>query len=588
MKQTILTWLLFAVLFTPALSQDPLPRGFSVEELMWLSENIYIPGENFSGITTPPDVPVRAMAEWEEMQAIVINWIAYKPILAQIVQAAKEECIVVIINYNLSACQNELTSYGVDWQSGNVEFLDAESNSVWIRDYGANPIYLNSVDSLALVDWIYNRPRPLDDIIPDEVGAYFGLPVYSTTEAPYDLVHPGGNNFSDGMGTNFSSMLILDENGMNNQWGTSNHTEEGVDSIMERFYGIDRYVKFTNLPYDGIHHIDMHMKLLNEETLLVGEYPEGVPDRDQIEANLQYLLDNFTTPFGTPYKVIRIPMPPKNGQYPSSGAPFRTYANSFIVNKTVLLPTYEEQYDTTAIRIWEEAMPGYNIVGINCNSMINAGGALHCIIKEVGVHDPLLIQHKQVQDITDVNPNAYEVEAWIQHRTGVASADVYYKTDLTATYEQAELTLTDTTMNLWTGWIPQQPEGSTVYYYIQAIANSGKQVVRPMPAPEGYFDFNINLSTATAETVRSVLSLDLVFPNPASSFTCIPVQASGGEEAVIEIADVFGRTVHNVFSGTLSNGVSRYYFFADQFPAGVYYVVLKSKDIIQTQKVIVR
>ena len=90
------------------------------------------------------------------------------------------------------------------------------------------------------------------------------------------------------------------------------------------------------------------------------------------------------------------------------------------------------------------------------------------------------------------------------------------------------------------------------------------------------------------ETVRSALSIDPVFPNPASTLTCIPVQASGDEEAVIEIADVFGRTVHTVFSGTLPNGVSRYYFFANQFPAGVYYVVLKSKDTILTQKVIVK
>lgn len=38
--------------------------------------------------------------------------------------------------------------------------------------------------------------------------------------------------------------------------------------------GIDRYIKMDELPYDGIHHIDMHMKLLDEETLLVGEYPQ--------------------------------------------------------------------------------------------------------------------------------------------------------------------------------------------------------------------------------------------------------------------------------------------------------------------------
>ena len=63
------------------------------------------------------------------------------------------------------------------------------------------------------------------------------------------------------------------------------------------------------LPFDAIHHIDMHMKLLNEETLLVAEYP-GISDGPQIEENLQYILDNFTTKYGTPFKVIRIPSPP--------------------------------------------------------------------------------------------------------------------------------------------------------------------------------------------------------------------------------------------------------------------------------------
>ena len=587
MKKLLYTFLFLAVILAPAFSQDePLPRGFSPEELLWLSENKPVPGAADFGITEPPSLPVRAMAEWEEMQAIVITWRSYKPILAQIVQAAKEEVRVVIVNSNLAACQSELAGFGVDWQSGNVEFLQAPSNSVWIRDYGANPVYLNGVDSLALVDWIYNRPRPLDDIIPDAVGNYFGLPVYSTTVAPYDLTHPGGNNFSDGMGTNFSSKLILDENGPLNQWGTSNHTEEGVDSIMERFYGIDRYVKFPNLPYDGIHHIDMHMKLLNETTLLVGEYPEGVPDRTQIETNIQYLLDNFTTPFGTPYKVVRIPMPPRNGNYPSTGAPLRTYVNSFIVNKTVLLPTYELQYDTTALRIWREAMPGYDIVGINCNSIIPAGGAIHCIVKEVGVQAPLLIQHNPLSDITGVNPPAYKVNAWIRHRSGIAGATLYFTADTSAAWQSLDMVLAEPDSNRWSAYIPQQPEGSAVYYYIHAVANSGKQAVRPLVAPEGYFDFYIYSATAAEDVQES--SLGKVFPNPASALTCIPVEATGSWEAVIEISDLLGRKVETVFSGKLPAGVSRHYFRADRLAAGVYQVVLRSEGTVQAQKIIVK
>lgn len=564
---------------------EPLPRGLAEweKQLFSLQINTYPPPS--AGITTPPNEPIRAMAEWEEVQAIVITWTSYKAILAQIVAAGRQQCRVIIITNNIATCQSELTGYGVDW-SNNVDFIIAPYNSIWIRDYGGNPVYANGVDSLYLVDWIYNRPRPKDDTIPSVIGNYLNIPVYSTTLAPYDLAHPGGNNFNDGMGTNFSTKLILEENGIGNVWGTSEHTEEGVDSIMHRFYGAERYVKFETLPYDGIHHIDMHMKLLNEETILVGEYPEGVPDRDQIEANIQYLLSNYTTSFGTPYKVVRIPMPPDDGAYPSDGAPLRTYVNSFIVNKTVLLPQYEEQYDTTAIRIWEEAMPGYNIVGIPCNDIITLGGAIHCIVKEVGVSDPLLIQHKQIEDYVDNNPSTYEVKAWIQHKSGIAAAEVFYTVDTIAGYQSVPMALTDTATNHWTGWIPQYPYGSTVYYYIHALANSGKQVVRPLTAPTGNFDFSIRQSVGTKEAIATA-RLERIFPNPTHSLTCVPVYASVSSQATLDLIDSYGRKVSTIFSGQMPQGDSKYFFQADKLPTGIYTVRLRNASGKWVQRIVV-
>lgn len=70
---------------------------------------------------------------------------------------------------------------------------------------------------------------------------------------------------SDGFGTAFSSMLTDQEN--------PTLTASQIDTIMKKFMGINRYIRFPTCPYDGIHHIDMHMKLLDEETLLVGQYP---------------------------------------------------------------------------------------------------------------------------------------------------------------------------------------------------------------------------------------------------------------------------------------------------------------------------
>ena len=115
-------------------------------------------------------------------------------------------------------------------------------------------------------------------------------------------------------------------------WKDGQPTE--IDTIMKHFMGIEPFIKMPTLPYDGIHHIDMHMKLLDEETILVGEYPQGVADGPQIEANINYIKNNYTSAFGTPYRFIRIQMPPDaQGQYPDTWGDYRTYTNSIFINK---------------------------------------------------------------------------------------------------------------------------------------------------------------------------------------------------------------------------------------------------------------
>ena len=108
-------------------------------------------------------------------------------------------------------------------------------------------------------------------------------------------------------------------------------------------------------------------------------------------------------------------MPPENNQYPDQGGDYRTYTNSIFINKTILVPIYEEKYDTTALRIYRENLPGYNVVGINCNSIIPQLGALHCITKLVGTPDPLYIAHARLRD-TEITDQDFEVNAVIRHR----------------------------------------------------------------------------------------------------------------------------------------------------------------------------
>ncbi|TNE48332.1 MAG: T9SS type A sorting domain-containing protein [Bacteroidetes bacterium] len=571
---------------------DPARFPYPLDEIQ-LTAPKEAPGSLF-GITDPPSVPVRAMGEWEELQALLISWqgsSSWLQILTEIVRAAQKECRVIICcntSFTENSARNFLTSRNVDI-ANNVEFLVVPNNSIWIRDYGPNCVYANGTDSLYFVDWRYNRTtRPQDDTLANKVAQYLSVPLYTTTTAPNDLVHTGGNFMSDGLGTAFSSRLILSENQPGNPYGASAKTEAEIDAIMYDYMGIHQFIKMDKLPYDVIHHIDMHMKLLDEETLLVGKYPDGIADGPQIEANLQYVLSNFKSAFGTPYKVIRIPMPPKFGYYPNNGADYRTFSNAVFVNKTVLVPFYELQYDTTAQRIWEEALPGYNIVGIDCNAIIGSLGAIHCITKEIGVSDPLHIVHQELPCMDNAQYLQYPVWANLEHRSGVASARIYFTTDLNSTWESVDLPFYPMDDTLWShrGFIPKQPAGSTVYYYIEATSGSGKTITRPLTAPAGYWQFCVTESVSTTETVQAELAP--IYPNPTAAMTVIPVTSSDGLEGSIRLFNAIGQLQQTVYRGEIPAGTTNYFLDASRFPSGAYWVELRTEKETLVQQLVIR
>jgi len=285
-------------------------------------------------LTAPPSSPVRTAAEWEEVEYLVVTWQpGFQNILRQIVAVGVTECKVIITTQNEASVSAYLTSNGIDLT--NVIFMNAPWNSIWIRDYAGNTVYTNDVGERALTDWIYNRPRPNDNIMPSAHAALVGSPIYITNTGTNDLVNTGGNFMSDGLGNAFASELILEENQAGNPYNVSAKTEAQIDGIMSSYMGIDNYIKMPTLPYDEIHHIDMHMKLLDEETLLVSRYPNGVADGPQIQANINEVVNNQMSVFGTPYDVIWIDAPPStSGSYPDTGGLYRTYSNSCFVNKS--------------------------------------------------------------------------------------------------------------------------------------------------------------------------------------------------------------------------------------------------------------
>ena len=602
--------ILFFLFISSAAFAQYLPKGFAPNE----REKGFLKGIGITNdpyqihslaldiSTEPPTEDVRAMAEWEEIQALSITWstgynIQEEVILSQIVANAVDQAEVVIICEDENIVEAFLTKQGINTE--NVNYIKTEFNNIWIRDYGQNTVYKNDVDEPILVDWIYNRNRPYDDLIPEKIAEYFEMNMHNTTQAPWDLMATGGNFMSDGMGTAFSSELILDENSGGYAWeGPSenvfypNHTAQEINTILQEFMGIEEYIIMENLPFDGIHHIDMHMKLLDEETLLIAEYPEGVADGPQIEANLQYVLDNYNSSFGTPYKIIRIPSPPSSsGNYPDNNGYYRTYTNSVFVNNTLLVPFYRTEYDTIAQRIYEEALPGYNIIGIDVDNqgenLISFSGAIHCITHSVGVDEPLLIQHQSLQDTYPLED--YIINANIQHQSGIAAASLFWTTNLNEDYLEIEMTNTES--NNWQGNIPGNIIApNSVYYYIQATAVSGKSLARPLPAPQGYFNFNIlkdNISDLPTNTEIPTIEMD-VFPNPANAITCIPIRSEYLIKGRLSLQNVLGQEVALIHDGEFISGQKNYFIQANNFSQGLYFIVLESERKSLKEKLIIQ
>jgi hypothetical protein len=279
-------------------------------------------------------------------------------------------------------------------------------------------------------------------------------------------------------------------------------------------------------------------------------------------------------------------IPSTGGAYPPN-ASYRTYANNIFINGTVLVPTYRTEYDTTGLRILQESLPGYKVYGIDADNsdqnIISASGAIHCITKAIGVEDPLLIRHQRLRDTYEtVVP--YTVVGYLRHRSGIASARLYWTADTAQGF--AALDMVDQGNGNWAAAIPAQPAGTELFYYIEGTANSGKQQVRPIVAPEGWWRFRVlGIGTGIASTDGPFIVE--VFPNPTSSLLMVTVQDAGNEPVRIHLADALGREVMNIHQGPMHRD-SRAFADLSGLAEGVYLVVVENALGRSVQRVLKR
>ena len=133
------------------------------------------------------------------------------------------------------------------------------------------------------------------------------------------------------------------------------------------------------------------------------------------------------------------------------------------------------------------------------------------------------------------------------------------------------------TTDIWEGYIPAQDEGDTVYYYIEATSNSGKTQVRPMPAPHGYWHFEVAPEDVTAiiQPPNPPSFLKAVYPNPASGITYIPVYTDVDDDIAPSGYSTYRVKSSTLFyQGPLIEGETTFFVNTSDMSAGVYWLEL--------------
>ncbi len=440
--------------------------------------------------TDPPTGDVRNVAEFDEMQAVIVRYPFGIPISLVKEMADDIEVITLVASASQQqVVENQYASAGVNLD--NTSYLITPTDSYWVRDYG--PWFVFDGDrNPGIMDFPYNRPRPNDNNVPTAIANMLGITLYGM-----NVYHTGGNYMTTGMGQSASTDLVYDEN--------PQLTEQQIADKFSSYLNVNPYYLMVDPLDDYIKHIDCWAKYLSPGKVLVAEVPESDYRYDDYEAAANYFATQISS-YGKPYEVHRVFAP---GTYPNT-----PYTNSLILNNKVFVPLTGSQWDDEAIASYEDAMPGYEIVGINYDGWLNTD-ALHCRTKGIADLGMLYINHMPLLGNVAYQ-ESYEINAEIYSCTGQPiyndSVFVYYSIN-GGDYQQTNMTFegNDEFAGTISGILP----GDEIDYYLYAADWSGRRAKHPYigePDPHEFKPFGaVNQLNLTPDTLLFLNTDDMIF-----------------------------------------------------------------------------
>ncbi len=348
---------------------------------------------------TPKELGYHFPAEWHKHTATWLSWphkeaswpgkihTVYGP-YAKFIKAVSEGelvCINVADAEMEAFAKEQLLKEGVDLSK--VKFYHQPTNDAWCRDHG--PAFLIRKDrneasigeegaDKVIVDWGYNAwgdkypPYDLDDVIPTLIGEKYGIPVFHP-----GIVMEGGSVDFNGAGTILTTTACLLNKNRN-----PHLTKGQIEQYLINYYGAEQILWLGDgiIGDDTDGHIDDITRFVNEDTVAtVVEENEADENYHLLQENLAE-LKKMRLPDGRPLNIIELPMPDpviyEEQRLPAS------YANFYIANACVAVPTFRCAKDQRALDILTKCFPDRKVIGIDSTDVIWGLGSWHCLSQQ--------------------------------------------------------------------------------------------------------------------------------------------------------------------------------------------------------------
>ena len=323
------------------------------------------------------DVSYRAGREFERLDGVLmrwpISWMSQKDEWAEMIAAMSNAQVSLYVwvdkIFQKMSAMRYLKRMGVPTE--HIEWVIEPTDSVWIRDYGPQFIYDTNGDGWGVVDFHYYDSRPEDDDTPIFISEVCGVP--RVNRQTMQIVYTEGGNLShDGLGC-----VVYSERTYSRNPGVKRAT---IDQRILSAFQAHLNIVPKDPSLDSTGHVDMFMKIVARNTVMIAEYELDQVDYQTLE-DCADLFDSSTNGAGEPWNVVRIPQP--DVYYTNFVLPVvRTYTNALIVNNIVVLPVYNIPLDNDAVAAYQQILPGKAIYPIDASIIIESGGAWHCVTME--------------------------------------------------------------------------------------------------------------------------------------------------------------------------------------------------------------